>query len=445
MGGMSKTFRSWGVDQPLLLPPSVEELVPAGHLVHLVRDTVRESLDLSAILGAYTEERGYPPYHPVMMTALLLYAYCQGIYSSRRIERACEERIDFRAITAHQTPDFRTIAEFRKRHLTALGALFGQVLALCQEAGLVRLGHVALDGTKLHANASKHKAMSYGRMKKVAPELAAEVAKWFTEAETTDAAEDAEYGADRRGDELPDWVANKVKRLAKMQAAMAALEAEAAAQAEASVDDADRGEPSTGDPDGSPPPVPDDKAQRNFTDPDSRIMKTADGFEQAYNAQAVVDAASQVIVGAELTNATNDKQQVEPMVAEVERQTGRRPRELSADSGYCSESNLEHLNAGGIRGYVATGRQKHGQASATGSRTGGPQTRAMAQRLKRGGHRSRYRLRKQTVEPVFGQIKGARGFRQFLLRGLEQVRQEWRMVCTAHNLLKLAGACGVTW
>jgi len=450
MGGMSKTFRSWDVDQRLLLPPSVEELIPAGHLVHFIRDTVRESLDLSAILEAYTEERGYPPYHPVMMTALLLYAYCQGVYSSRRIERACEERIDFRAITAHQTPDFRTIAEFRKRHLPALGALFGQVLALCQEAGLVKLGHVALDGTKIQANASKHKAMSYGRMKKVAPELAAEVAKWFAEAETTDDAEDAEYGADRRGDELPEWVASKVQRLAKMQAAMAALEAAAqaaaggAAPAEAAGEKSgdDAGPPQDGE--GGGPvearAVPDDKAQRNFTDPDSRIMKTADGFEQAYNAQAAVDAASQVIVGAELTNAANDKQQVEPMVAEVERQTGRRPRELSADSGYCSESNLGRLDEWGIRGYVATGRQKHGQASATGSRTGGPQTGAMAQRLKRGGHRSRYRLRKQTVEPVFGQIKGARGFRQFVLRGLEQVRQEWRMVCTAHNLLKLAGA-----
>jgi hypothetical protein len=202
--------------------------------------------------------------------------------------------------------------------------------------------------------------------------------------------------------------------------------------------------PGTVAPPGSPPPAPDDKAQRNFTDPDSRIMKTADGSEQAYNAQAAVDAESQVIVGAELTNAANDKQQVEPMVAEIERQTGRRPRELSADSGCCSESNLEHLGECGIRGYVATGRQKHGQASATGSKTGGPQTRAMAQRLKRGGHRSRDRLRKQTVEPVFGQIKGARSFRQFLSRRLEKVRDEWRLVCLAHNLLKLAGACGVT-
>jgi len=452
---MSQTFRPWDVEQALLLPPSVQELVPAGHLAHFVRETVRESLDLSAILEPYGEERGYPPYHPVMMTALLLYAYCQGVYSSRRIARACEERVDFRALTAHQTPDFRTISEFRKRHLAALGALFGQVLALCREAGLVKLGHVALDGTKLEANASKHKALSYGRMKQQEPELAAEVAKWLAEAAARDAAEDDELGPECRGDELPAWVTDKVQRLAKLRAAMAALEAEAAARAaeagaaapatETTGDSEHR--PCTVTPGGElpePPPAPDDKAQRNFTDPDSRIMKTADGFEQAYNAQAAVDQASQVIVAAELTNAGNDKQQVAPLVAAIEQQTGRRPRELSADSGYCSEQNLAHLSACGIRGYVATGRQKHGQASATGARSGGPHTQAMAQRLKRGGHRSRYRFRKQTVEPVFGQIKGARGFRQFLLRGLEQVRQEWRLVCMAHNLLKLAGACRAT-
>jgi len=446
---MSKTFRSWDVEQPLLLAPSVQELVPAGHLAHFVRDTVRESLDLSPILKVYREERGYPPYHPVMMTALLLYAYCQGIYSSRRMARACEERVDFMAVTARQTPDFRTISEFRKRHLKALGALFGQVLRLCAEAGLVKLGHVALDGTKIHANASKHKAMSYGRMKQREAELAAEVAQWFGEAEATDAAEDEQFGAHRRGDELPEWVANKQRRLAKIREARAALEAEAAATATVSEEPPTPaapseapGEETVDEPPDPPPPAPSDKAQRNFTDPDSRIMKDSHGFEQAYNAQAVVDADSQVIVGEGLTNAGSDKQQVEPMVAEVEAQTGRAPRELSADSGYGSEANLEHLAGHGIRGYVATGRQKHGQASATGQGAprGGPQTQAMARRLKRGGHRSRYRLRKQTVEPVFGQIKGARGFRQFLFRGLAKVRDEWRLICTAHNLLKLAGA-----
>jgi len=449
IGGMSKTFRSWDINQPLLLPPSVPELVPTGHLAHFVRDTVRESLDLSAIMDEYGEERGYPPYHPVMMTALLLYAYCQGIYSSRRIARACEERVDFMAVTARQTPDFRTISDFRKRHLRALGALFGQVLRLCGEAGLVKLGHVALDGTKLQANASKHKAMSYGRMKQREPELAAEVAKWLAEAETTDGAEDEAYGAERRGDELPDWVANKAQRLAKMREAMAALEAEAQAEAAASEqaasverEDDESASGAGGEGEAPPPPAkpPPEKAQRNFTDPDSRIMKTADGFEQAYNAQAAVDADSQVIVAEGLTNAGNDKQQVVPMVAEIEAQTGRPPRELSADSGYCSEDNLAHLTQLGIRSYLATGRQKHGAASAVGKSHGGAETQAMAQRLKRGGHRSRYRLRKQTVEPVFGQIKGARGFRQFLLRGLEKVADEWRLICIAHNLLKLAAA-----
>lgn len=452
---MSKTYRPWDVDQTLLLPPSVHELVPAGHLAHFVRDLVRDSLDLSAILDQYREARGYPPYHPVMMTALLLYAYCQGVYSSRRIATACEQRVDFMAVTALQRPDFRTINDFRKRHLPALGALFGQVLSLCAQAGLVKLGHVALDGTKIQANASKHKAMSYGRMKQREAEWAAEVAHWLAQAEAADAAEDEALG-ERRGDELPDWVTNKQARLAKMREAMAALEAEAAeaqaaAQAAAAPVDPEPGptppappvEPSdSAPPDSAPLPAPPDKAQRNFTDPESRIMKTANGFEQAYNAQAIVDADSQVIVAAGLTNAGNDKQQTVPMLDELQRQIGRQPRELSADSGYCSEANLAELHERGIRGYIATGRQKHGTAAATGVKSGRADTRVgqMSRRLKQGGHRSRYRLRKQTVEPVFGQIKSARGFRQFGLRGLAQVGDEWRLVCLAHNLLKLARA-----
>lgn len=446
---MSKTFRSWDVDQPLLLAPSVRELLPSGHVAHFVRDTVRESLDLSAIMEQYTEERGYPPYHPAMMVALLLYAYCRGVYSSRQIARACEERVDFMAVTAHQTPDFRTISEFRRRHLRALGELFGQVVRLCAEAGLVKLGHVALDGTKVQANASKHKAMSYGRMRQRAAELAAEIGEWFARAEATDAAEDEEFGAELRGDELPDWVTDKQQRLAKMQEAMAALEAEAEAE------ESDDGPPDARGSEGpggkqqrsrrrrrkprskSPP----DKAQRNFTDPDSRIMKDSKGFEQSYNAQAAVDADSQVIVAADVTNETNDKRQVVAMVAAIAEQTGDLPQELSADSGYCSEANLAHLAERGIRGYIATGRQRHGSASATGKAVSrGEHTAAMARRLRRGGHRGRYRLRKQTVEPVFGQIKSARGFRQFLLRGLAAVGDEWRLVCLAHNLVKLARA-----
>jgi transposase len=452
---MSKTYRPWNVDQAMLLPPSVQELVPAGHLAHFVRDLVRDSLDLSAILDDYREERGYPPYHPVMMTALLLYSYCQGVYSSRRMAAACEQRVDFMAITALQQPDFRTISDFRKRHLPALGALFGQVLVLCEQAGLVKLGHVALDGTKIKANASKHKAMSYGRMKQRESELAAEVQKWLAQAEALDAAEDEALGRERRGDELPEWVTNKQARLAKIREAMAALEAEAAQAAadEAAASEPPPCEPSADDDGGSegaaapaaqsPPEAaivaPPDKAQRNFTDPQSRIMKTPNGFEQAYNAQAAVDADSQVIVAAGLTNAGNDKQQVVPMAAAIEQNMGRTPKELSADSGYCSEANLAELERLRIRGYVATGRQKHGATSATKTGAGGGTlVQGMSRRLKQGGHRSRYRLRKQTVEPVFGQIKGARGFRQFHLRGLTKVADEWLLICLAHNLLKLA-------
>src|SRR3954447_748898 len=208
---MSKTFRLWNVDVSWLLPPSVHEFVPAGHLAHFVRDTVREALDLSAILDSYTEERGQPPYHPGMLVALLLYGYSRGVYSSRRLARACEERLDVMAVTGLNRPDFRTISDFRKRHLTALSGLFVQVLRLCQAAGLTKLGHVAVDGTKQRANANKHKAMSYGRMKTAEPRLTAEVAAWFDQAAAADAAEDAQHGVDRRGDEMPAWVADKLR------------------------------------------------------------------------------------------------------------------------------------------------------------------------------------------------------------------------------------------
>ena len=439
---MAKTFKSWDIDQVLLLPPSVQELVPTGHLAHFVRDLVRESLDISAILKTYTEDRGFPPYDPTMMVAVLLYAYSQGLYASRRIAKACEERVDFMAVTARQSPDFRTISDFRKRHLSVLGGLFTQILRLCQQAGLVRLGHVALDGTKIRANASKHKAMSYGRMQTAEPELAAEVAHWLAEATASDVREDVAYGVGRRGEELPEWVTHKQQRLEKIRAAKTALEAEAAMRARTEPTPSDR--PRRGRPAKNPPGTPPNRAQRNFTDPDSRIMKARDGFIQGYNAQAVVDAAHQVIVAQGLTNQASDAPQLEPMLASIKANTGRQAQELSADAGYCSEQNLTALHRRHIRGYVATGRQRHGTASATGAGTTVPGTRvhAMKVRLKRAGYRSRYRLRKQVVEPVFGQIKQARGFRQFLLRGQSQVAGEWSLVCSAHNLLKLAGASG---
>jgi transposase len=444
---MAKTFRDWNVNQSLMFPPSVRDFVPEGHLAHFVRDTVVENLDLSAILEAYTEERGFPPYDPAMMTALLLYAYCQGVYASRRIAKACEERVDFMVVTAMQTPDFRTVSDFRKRHLNALKGLFVQVLQLCRGAGLVKLGHVALDGTKVRANASKHKAMSYGRMKQAEPKLAAEVARWLREAEAVDAREDQAYGESCRGDELPEWVANKQQRLAKIREAQAALEREAQAEARAKgryPDDDEGDRPRRGRKPKTPPGTPKDKVQRNFTDPDSRIMKGADGFIQGYNAQAAVDAEHQVIVAQGLTNNAADALQLVAMLQAIKANTGRQARELSADAGYCSEDNLKELNRRHIRGYIATGRQQHGQSCATGNgkpRTG-TRVHAMQVRLKQGGFRSRYRLRKHIVEPVFGQIKQARGFRQCLLRGLDKVAGEWSLLCTAHNLLKLAAATG---
>ena len=440
---MPKTFRPWNVDQSWLLPPSVHDLVPAGHLAHLVRDTVREVLDLSAVLAGYDEARGYPPYHPGMMVALLLYAYCRGVYSSRQIARGCEERVDFMAVTGQQRPDFRTVAGFRRRHLAALADLFGQVLRLCRAAGLVRLGHVAIDGTKIRANASRHKAMSYGRMRTAEAALADEVSGWLERAEATDAEEDARHGADRRGDEMPDWVADKARRLQRIREAKAALEVEAAAPPPP--DDEHGPGPSSGmqrqgrplrAKDGGPP----DRAQRNFTDPDSRIQPTRDGFIQGYNAQAAVDAGSQVIVAHRLVAGPADYPGLVPLVDQLRGRLGRRPREVSADAGFCTEANLAAMRERRIGAYIPPGRARHGEASAAGRRaiTAKPLAMVMAAKLRRAGRRTRYRLRKQTVEPVFGQIKQARGFRQFLLRGLDKVRAEWALLCIAHNLLKLA-------
>jgi transposase len=443
--GMSKTFRPWDIDQRWLLPPSVHELVPAGHVAHFVRDTVREELDLSAILSAYGEERGYPPYHPTMMVALLLYAYSRGVYSSRRIAQGCEERVDFMAVTAMNRPDFRTIAKFRQRHLQALSDLFVQVLKLCRAAGLVKLGHVALDGTKIQANASVHKAMSYGRMLETEKRLAAEVAAWFTRAEATDAEEDRTHGPDRRGDEMPAWVANKATRLARIRAAKATLEAEAKAPPP---QDDDGPGPSSGmmksgkperGPDGGPP----DRAQRNFTDPDSRIQPLrSKAVIAGYNGQIAVDGAHQIIVAQRLQTSPADARALAPLLADIRAALRTNPKEVSADAGYCDENNLAHLARRRIAAYLAPGRARHSQANAAGPRRWpkGSRKAAMARKLKLAGRRSRYRLRKQIVEPVFGQIKHARGFRQFLLRGLDKVKAEWAMICTVHNILKLAGA-----
>jgi transposase len=436
----------------------VQDFVAEDHLARFVLSLVRDDLDLIEISGTYGSERGQPPFDPTMMTALLLYSYCCGLYSSRRISKACRERVDFMSIVALDAPDFRTISEFRRRHLRALGGLFKQILQLCEKAGLVKLGHVALDGTKIKANASKHKAMSYERMEKRAAELEAEVAKWLSAAEAADADEDRLYGRDKTGDEMPEWVADKKRRAETIRRAKAELEEEAKAAAEAKLKaeaEAEKKREAEGrrkpGPKAVPPSTePDAKAQKNFTDPDSRIMKGKDGFVQAYNAQAAVDAQAQIIVAQDVTQSAVDSGQLVPMTDAIETNLGRKPEQLSADAGYCSEANLEALENRSIDGYVATGRARDAVAGTVkGKATAAPapelasaptRVEAMRTKIKAGGHASPYRLRKQLPEPVFGQIKQARDFRQFLLRGFANVRAEWAIVCTVHNLLKLAAA-----
>src|SRR5438132_1698609 len=348
---MSKIFRAWKIDQPLFLPPSVQDFVAEDHLARFVVRLVRDDLGLAVITGTYGSERGQPPFDPAMMTALLLYSYCCGVYSSRRIAKACRERVDFMSIVALDAPDFRTISDFRRRHLKALGELFKQILQLCEKAGLVKLGHVALDGTKIKANASKHKAMSYERMEKRAAELEAEVAKWLSSAEAADGEEDKLHGRDRTGEEMPKWVVDKKRRAETIRKAKAELEAEAKAaaeaklkaEAEAEARRAAEGRRKPGPKAAPPSPEPEAKAQKNFTDPDSRIMKSKDGFVQAYNAQAAVDAEAQIIVAQEVTQSAVDCAQLVPMTDAIETNLGRKPEQLSADAGYCSEANLEEL------------------------------------------------------------------------------------------------------
>jgi len=426
--GMKKTYRPYQPDQPLLLPASLQDYLPEGDLAYFVPEVVA-GLDLSAIFAPYEREmRGYPPYHPQMLVTLLLYAYARGVYSSRRIAFACSHDLGFMVVTARQTPDFRTIAAFRTRHLDALGALFGQVLQLAAEAGLVKLGHVALDGTKVKANASRHKAMSYGRMEERASALEAEVAGWLAQAEETDAAEDAVLG-DRQGDELPAHLATKEKRAVAIRKAKAALEERAREKAKAEGSDPEQA-------------VVAAKTQYNFTDPESRIMKTPDGFQQCYNGQAAVDADSMVIVGQELTAAPTDVQRLAPMLETVKEETGRYPEQVSADAGYASEANLQHCADLGVDAYVALGRLKHdappeqvAEARPSGNRW--PARARMREKLGPAAGRAAYANRKQTVEPVFGHIKACRGFRQFLLRGLTATQGEWALLCTVHNLLRI--------
>jgi len=366
-----------------------------------------------------------------MMVAVLLYGYATGTYSSRKIARRLVEDVAMRFLAAGNQPDFRTLSEFRKRHGAALAALFTQVLRLCRRARLVKLGQVAIDGTRVKANASKHKAMSYERMPQQEAALQAEIAELLRRAEQADRDEDARYGPDRRGDELPAELARRESRLQKIREAKAALEAEAREQAPQAGKD-------------SAPAMPPAKAQRNFTDPESKIQKTPDGFIQGYNAQAAVDGLAQVIVAQTVTPMAADVGHLVPLVTAITGTLRRRPRRVLADAGYCSEENLQTLEEKRIDSYIATGRQKHTAWQAPAPRGRPPATltrrERMARNLRTLKGRAVYVCRKAIVEPVFEQIKHARHFRQFLRRGQRAVQQEWALICTVHNVLKLHGA-----
>ena len=445
------TFRPYSPEQLLLLPPDMARWLPEDHLVYFIRDVERQ-LDISDIYGSYDgTQGGNPAYDPGMMTTLLIYAYCVGVVSSRKIERATYESIPFRVLTADQHPDHDTIAEFRRRHLEALAALFVQVLRLCRKAGLVKLGHVSLDGTKVRANASKHKAMSYGRMEKSVVELEGEVKRLLAEAEGTDTAEDNRYGRGRQDEALPEELRFKQSRLAKIKEAKEALEQEAREGAEAQrLEQAKKREDrdASGDHRGRPPKVPSErpegKAQRNFTDPDSRIMKdgATKAFEQCYNCQAAVDGDSQVIVATRVSQETNDKKELKPVVETLKKNLdGAKPKQLTTDNGYFSENNVTYLAEEQIDGYLATGRIKHGDQLPVAPRGRIPKEASikerMARKLRTVKGRAIYAKRKEVSEPGFGQIKHVRGFRQFLLRGVDKVCGEWDLICLGHNVLKL--------
>lgn len=476
-----KTFRPWSPHQAYLIPPRPDEWLPEDHLVHFILEVVGE-LDLSAIEDELRsrDARGHKGYHPRMMVALLLYSYCSGVYSSRRIAKATYEDLATRYLTGDQHPHFTRVAAFRREHLEALSGLFGTTVRLCARAGLVDLGHVSVDGTKIQANASKHKAMSYDRMQSEDDKLRAEMEALLARAEAVDREEDELFGEGRDAFELPEELKRRETRLARIRQAKAELEAEAkearaaqlrelaaeneqktseaptakeraaaATRADKQRRQADELDPASDDDDDEPPSSklpkhrvptrpdgsPKGKAQRNFTDPDSRIMVDGQGaFSQSYNAQAAVCEPTQVIIACPLSNQAPDVEYLVPVLEEVERHTGSRPQAMTADAGYWSAANAAWCEEKGIDAHIATGRIRHGDGLPS------PRTESrkeMAAKLQTPTGDALYRRRKATVEPVFGQIKEARHFRRFLLRGLEKVRAEWALICAAHNLLKL--------
>jgi transposase len=455
---MARNYLPYTLDQRLLLPPDMRAWLPEGHLALFIADVVSQ-LDLSAIERVYEakDDRGRAGFDPQMMVALLLYAYCVGKPSSRRIERATYEDVAFRVLSGDQHPDHDCIATFRKEHLAALAELFSQVLKLCQKAGLVKLGHIAIDGSKFKANASKHKAMSYERMGEAEKRLEQEVAELLARAEQVDAQEDAEHGKGQRGDELPKELAHRESRLAKIREAKAALEAEAKNKAdeeaknkaEAKQPDAPANPADAGDSSWQPPhgpsscdeAKPDPKAQRNFTDPESRIMPDGankGAFVQGYNAQIAVDAEAQIIVAFDVTQKANDVRELVPMAEAIIANVGELAETTSADTGYFSKDNVENPVFADTNLLVPPSRQKHGQAPLAGSDepSASPADR-MRRKLASDIGRALYKMRKAIVEPVFGQMKMVRGLRQFLMRGHTAARGEFALMALTHNLLKL--------
>jgi transposase len=432
---MAKSYRAYLPEQDLLLAPSLSEWLPEDHLAYFVSDVV-DQLDLRAIESVYEEEdRGQPPYHPRMMSKILLYGYCVGVFSSRRIQKKLVEDIGFRVLAAGNEPDFRTISDFRKLHLSVLQGLFDQVLQIALQAGTMKLGRVVLDGSKVKANASKHKAMSYGRMQEEEKRLKEEVKRLFEEAEAADAEEDERYGGDRRGDELPAELARRETRLQRIREAKRALEERAREQAKG------KGEPE----EQAEKAKPEAKMQYNFTDPESRIMPGAGEFVQAYNTQIAVEPDFQLIVGQRVTQACNDKQQLVPTVEAIEEQAGQKPQQILTDSGYCSDANLKYLEKKKIEGFVATDKESYRDRNHAGPHGPLPKDATRVDRMRRKLQTqvgaAIYSRRKTVVEPVFGQIKEVRGFRRFLLRGLGKVQGEWAMICLTHNILKLHRLC----
>ena len=430
---MAQTFHPYDPDQPLLFPPSLRDWLPEGHPAHFICDTI-DQLDLRSFHRKYEQRedgRGQLAYHPALMVKLLVYAYSAGLFSSRRIAAAIEDQVALRYLAAGNFPSHRTIARFRLEHLEDFQRLFVEVVQIARASGLVKLGTIAIDGTKQKANASKRKAMSYGRMRDEERRLKDEIRTITEIARTTDEAEDAQFGPDFRGDELPEELRRRKDRLATIRAAKKRLEEEQAEEDERS----GRGTSGRGHPLKRPNGQPEEKAQSNFTDPQSRIMKTASGaFEQCYNAQIAVDAQEQIVVAVDVTQCAADSNALLPMEALVKENLGEQAKTILADSGYKSESNFLELERRGVKGYVSLSRGESQQKSAS---IDLPATRRMARRLESNEGRRRYRKRKAIVEPVFGWIKQALGFRSFLLRGTTKVKGEWALVCMALNLKRM--------